>query len=90
MTPLKKPIKRRSEELVRDGSKFRRLVVVVYPSGFIGLRPEGTRREETITIKLVWEKAVQARVLREARERDDKRAAKLGMSYGQYVRRKRR
>lgn len=90
MTPLKKPIRRRSEEYIRDGSKMRRLIVVVYPSGFIGLRPEGTRREETITIKAAWEKAVAMRVVREQRERDEKRAAKLGMSYGQYVRRKRR
>ena len=33
MTPLKKAVTRRSEELYRDRSKFRRIVVTLYPAG---------------------------------------------------------
>src|SRR6267378_2064060 len=46
MTPLKKALTRRSEELYRDRSKFRRIVVTLYPAGFIGLRLEKCRRQE--------------------------------------------
>ena len=52
MTPRKKCVTRRSEEFIRDSTKLRRLVVTIYPAGFIGLRPEGTRHEETMTFKL--------------------------------------
>jgi len=40
MTPLKKVVVRRSEERMRDRSKYRRAVVTLYPAGFIGLRLE--------------------------------------------------
>jgi hypothetical protein len=52
MTPLKKAVTRRSEELMRDRSKFRRIVVTLYPAGFIGLRLEKCRREETLSLRL--------------------------------------
>ena len=35
MTPLKKPVGRRSEELYRDRSQYPRIVVTLYPAGFI-------------------------------------------------------
>jgi hypothetical protein len=50
MTPLKKAVTRRSEELMRDRSKFRRIVVTLHPAGFIGLRLEKCRHEETLSI----------------------------------------
>jgi hypothetical protein len=50
MTPLKKAVTRRSDELYR-GSKRRRIVVTLYPAGFIGLRLEKCRREETLSIR---------------------------------------
>jgi hypothetical protein len=58
MTPLKKIVRRRSEEYIRNRSQFRRLIVTIYPGGYIGIRLEKCRTEETITIKAVWERAV--------------------------------
>jgi hypothetical protein len=69
MTPLKKAVRRRSEELMRDRSKYRRIVVTLYPAGFIGLRLEKCRREETLSIRGAYETAVQTRVMRERAER---------------------
>jgi hypothetical protein len=68
-TPLKKAVTRRSEELMRDRSKFRRIVVTLYPAGFIGLRLEKCRREETLSLRAAYETAVKTRVLRERAER---------------------
>jgi len=65
MTPLKKAVTRRSEELMRDRSKYRRIVVTLYPAGFIGLRLEKCRREETLSIRGAYETTVQTRVMRE-------------------------
>jgi hypothetical protein len=45
MTPLKKAVTRRSHELYRDGSKFRRIIVTLHPAGFIGFRLEKCRQE---------------------------------------------
>jgi hypothetical protein len=69
MTPLKKAVRRRSEELMRDRSKYRRIVVTLYPGGFIGLRLEKCRREETPSIRGAYETAVLTRVMRERTER---------------------
>jgi hypothetical protein len=69
MTPLKKAVTRRSEELMRDRSKFRRIVVTLHPTGFIGLRLEKCRREETLSLRAAYETAVQTRVMRERTER---------------------
>jgi hypothetical protein len=69
MTPLKKRITRRSEEIYRDGSKYRRIVVTLYPAGFIGLRFEKCRHEETLSIRAAYEAAVQTRVMRRQAER---------------------
>lgn len=69
MTPLKKAVTRRSEELMRDRSKFRRIVVTLHPAGFIGLRLEKCRHEETLSIRGAYETAVQTRVTRERAER---------------------
>jgi hypothetical protein len=60
MTPLRKAVTRRSEELMRDRSKYRRIVVTLYPAGFIGLRLEKCRRQETLSIRGAYETAVQS------------------------------
>ena len=65
MTPLKKAVTRRSEELYRDRSTYRRIVVTLYPAGFIGLRLEKCRHEETLSMRAAYETAVQTRVSRE-------------------------
>ena len=69
MTPLKKALTRRSEELYRDRSTYRRIVVTLYPAGFIGLRLEKCRREETLSMRAAFEVAVQTRVMRERAQR---------------------
>jgi hypothetical protein len=69
MTPLRKPVKRRSEEFVRDRSTYRRLVVTLYPAGFIGLRLEKCRYEETLSLRAAYETAVKTRVMRELAQR---------------------
>lgn len=73
MTPLNKSVTRRSEATIRDGGRTRRIVITLYPSNVIGLRPEKTRREELITVEAAWSTAVKMRV---AKERADKNAAK--------------
>lgn len=65
MTPLNKPVTRRSEETVREAGKLRRIVVTLYPNGTIGLRPEKTRREEILPIEAVYITALKARVASE-------------------------
>lgn len=60
--------------MVRDGSKLRALVVTIYPHGFIGLRPKGTRREEIVQMAdCYW---VAKRVARERAEKKTKRGAR--------------
>lgn len=79
MTTENKPRKprtfrRRSESMVRDAG-LRRIVVTLYPSGLLGLRPERRRREETLDAAAAWQFAVRTRV---AAERAAKRKSKGG------------
>jgi hypothetical protein len=71
MTALTKKVIRRSDTTIRDEGKSRRIVITLYPSGVIGLRPEKTRREELLTVDAAWAAAVRMRV---SRERADKRS----------------
>lgn len=89
-TILRKPVKRKSHEHRFDRGKRRAIVVTLYPAGFIGLRLEGTRREETLPIEVAYERAVKTRLAAEATERLKKKAAKAGVPFAQYARRKRR
>ena len=73
-TKLSKSVSRVSNEVVRDGSKYRNLVVTIYPSGMIGIRPQGTRREEQYPMDAVYHIALKARV---AAERHAKKKAKV-------------
>jgi hypothetical protein len=43
--------------------------VTLYPAGFIGLRLEKCRHEETLSIRAAYETAVQTRVMRKRAER---------------------
>lgn len=76
MTPLTKTISRRSEATIRDGVKRRRIVVTLYPSNVIGLRPEKTRREEFISVESAWSTAVKMRVNSERMEKKKARRKK--------------
>ena len=69
MTPHKRAVTRRSEQVYRDRSKDRRIVVTLYPAGYIGLRLEKCRHEETLSIRAAYETAVQPRVMRKQAER---------------------
>lgn len=74
-TKLEKAVTRVSNEVVRDTGKFRPLVVTLYPNGTVGIRPQGTRREETYPLDAVYHAAMKARVAAE-------RAAKLAKKKG--------
>ena len=65
MTDLTRPVRRRSEQLKRSGGRFRRIVVSIYPAGFIGLRLERTRQEELLPIEAAYDVAVKMRVYSE-------------------------
>ena len=69
MTALTRAISRRSESTVRDRGHAKRLVVTLYPSGMLGLRPERSRREETITLEACYALAIRQRVASERREK---------------------
>jgi len=88
-TMLRKPVKRKTNERRYDRGKSRAIIVTLYPAGYMGLRLEGTRREETLPIEVAWERAVKMRVVAEATDRLKKKAEKAGISYAQYVRRQR-
>lgn len=61
-TRLTKIVRRRSEEMIRYGSKHLPLVIEMHPDGFIGLRPAGCQKVETITFRAAYETAVRSRV----------------------------
>lgn len=75
MTPLDKPVSRKSNAIVRDRGVFRQLVVTLYPTGVLGLRPAKTRQEERVTLESCYSLAVKQRV---AKERAEKLAKKKG------------
>lgn len=60
------PTIRRTFATVRDGGKERRVIVVLYPSGRIGLRLEGLHNEESVSAAWCYEQAVRARVINDA------------------------
>lgn len=76
MTPLNESITRRSEATIRDGGRSRRIVITLYPSNVIGLRPEKTRREELITVEAAWSIAIKWRVAKELQEKKAARKAR--------------
>jgi hypothetical protein len=75
---LHKPFKRRSQVTARERGKHRRIIVTLYPAGFIGFRPEGTRREETLSIDAAYAMAIKSRVFRERMEKAKQRKASRG------------
>lgn len=76
-TTLTKPVKRRSNTLRRDRAKMRAIVITLYPAGFIGLRLEGTRREETIPLEHVYERAIKMRLALAKAEKAAKRKKRV-------------
>ena len=74
-TKLTKAVRRVSlNDQVRDRSKYRPLIVTIYPGspkdgGYIGIRMQGTRREETILLDTVYYQAIRGRVFREKMEK---------------------
>lgn len=72
-TTLNKPVKRRTADKLRNGGKPRRLVITLYPGdivgGIIGLREEGRRQEEFVTIEGAYQYAIRNRLSRERMEK---------------------
>lgn len=58
MTDLKAKVSRRCQTAFCG----RRIVVTLYPGDLLGLRPERTRREETVPLAAVYSWAVKARL----------------------------
>ena len=59
-----KPVTKRTEATT-PRPRARRIVVTVYPSGMIGLRPERCRQEELLDIGAAYCRAVKERVFAE-------------------------
>lgn len=55
-------VRRLTRATVREAGKLRQLVITIYPGDIIGLRPLGTRREEKIEMRAVYDRAVINRV----------------------------
>lgn len=58
MTPLNKPVTRRTNEIVDR----RQIVVTLYPNGLLGLRLSGCRKAEMIPLTHCYYQAVKARI----------------------------
>ncbi len=68
-TELHKPVKRKSHNRQWSGGKARRVIVTLYPAGFIGFRLEGTRTEETLPIAATYSFAVRCRLAHQRMEK---------------------
>lgn len=79
MTDLNKPVKRKTNTMIRDRGRLRQIMITIYPNGTIGLRPMGTRQEEVLTMESCYSLAVKQRV---AKERIEKLAAKKAKKRG--------
>jgi hypothetical protein len=69
MTPLERPIARRTAGLHRG----RQLVVTLYPGDIIGVRHLRMRKEYTLPLAAVYDMAVKAEVARARAERAAKK-----------------
>lgn len=75
-TELSKPVRRKSSNHQWSAGKARRVIVTLYPHGFIGFRLEGTRKEETLPIAAAYAYATRCRLAHERMEKAKKRLAK--------------
>lgn len=80
-TPLDKAVSRVSYTVWRDKGKARRLVIKLHPEGLLGIRPQGTRREDFIDFASCLNIAIQRRAVaeraRKAKERKERAAGRL-------------
>lgn len=72
-TQLKKSVKRKTNGHIRNGGRPRQLIVTLYTSDVIGIREQGRRQEEFISIESAYFYAIRNRM---AVERMDKAKAK--------------
>ena len=77
MTPLNKPVTRKTNSTVRDRGVVRNLVVTIFPNGAVGLRPERTQQTEIVTLDSIYALAIKQRVARERAEKLAKKKARL-------------
>ena len=68
-TTAHKPVRRRLLQQIRDKSKYRNPIVTIYPGGYIGIRLQGCRREETYPVESIYERAIRARLAVEKMEK---------------------
>lgn len=75
-TALTKPVKRLASVRQWSAGKARRVIVTLYPAGYIGFRLEGTRKEETLPIAAAQGYATRCRVAHERMEKAKQRKRK--------------
>lgn len=68
-TELHKPVSRKAHSRQWSAGKARRVIVTLYPAGFIGFRLEGTRKEETLPIAAAHGYAARCRIAHERMEK---------------------
>lgn len=78
-TKLNKSVKRKSGAIVKDMGQYRNLIITLYSSDCIGIRPEKTRREEVININAVYQYAIRLRIQAEKQAKANARKAKKEM-----------
>lgn len=71
MTLLTKKLKRESDCMVWERGRPRPIIVTLYPSGLIGFRAKGIKKEFYLTIETAYMCALKAEVL--AREHKQKK-----------------
>lgn len=76
MTPIRKPVTRMSDAMVRSTGKkkMRRLVATLGPGDVVVLRPEGLRQEFAVHLLDIWSLAMKHEAARIVAERKKKRA----------------
>lgn len=71
-----RPVTKRTEALVRDGGKMRRIVASITTNGVLHLRLEGTGRTEELSLEACYDLAVKQRVVAELAAKKRNRSSK--------------
>jgi len=80
MTTAKSKVTRQVRGTVKEAGKDREVIVTVYPSGVLGFRAKGCRREYQLTAECCYVMAVKAHVAEEKRACSVERKVRLGMA----------
>lgn len=70
--------RRETAATFRDVGKRRNVILIIEPSGVVGVKLKGLRKTEYLTADIIYEVAVKARVRAEAREKKLNRKLRRG------------